>query len=506
MRNIVMTLCALVLLSGTAGADTPVGFQKWQIDDTTFRKTVGGVVHNYQKPDKGWAGIVNDFEMDGDSVVYVDKAVLRPRVNRNGTSSVNLTWDDQEYTVTQKLLGIGWLRVSTRQSQWIDSTMTWSNFSVDSNIAKWTGVSPGVDYRVLKNNGSVAHGIFYKPGFVDSAVALYNQRADSLDIALANVMVYTLSANIDDADSAIGDIPKRQLKDLGYYKFNIRDQWLRFPGSDTLPRIPVRQYWERRGTKIICIEYVMMKWVERVHQTYPDVTIWHNDSKVIEGTTNVEDAHIVASSADKNYGVTYQLYVYNSGATVTYTILNRVKNVSTELGVGATISACVLSMYTIGNVADGMVEAYSVFKPWVEGNENGTDNDDGDVTWNDWASDANEWATAGCGSADDGGSDNSGDGTGADRKSTYESTIEVTTVSTWYGIIVSSALAQAWYAGTKNEEGIYLKSPTSGCNNAFYSIEDIGANTPFWTFTYTTGGAPASTLKGRRRVISGGSQ
>jgi len=475
----------ILLLVGGVMAKTPVGLKKWKVDDTTFTKRIGGTICNYEKLDKTWAAIVNDFEVEGDSVVYADKAVLRTRVNKNGVSKVMLTWGDQEYTITQKLLGIGWLKISTRQSKWIDSTMNWSNFSVDSNIAKWTGVSPAVDYRVRKSNGTVEHGIFFKPAFLDSAVILYNQRSDSLDIALANVMVYTLSTNIDNADSAMGDLPKRRLKDFGYYSFNLRNQWLRFPGCDTLPKIPVRQYWERRGTKIICIEYVMMSKIKKVHEAYPSATIWHNDIATIDGTTNVEDARTYKYGADGNYGGESFLQIYSNS----YPCFIRVKNVASELGPGATISACACSVYVAAGGFPVVVDGYRVFKPWNEGALTGGANPDdaafgeGVVTSNDWSNDDEEWTTAGCESADDGGSDNSGDGTGADRKATAESSVNVTGKG-WWGWSITSGLAQDWYDGDANENGIFMTEISGGYITNITSTEGA-SNQPFWTFTYT---------------------
>ena len=143
-----------------------------------------------------------------------------------------------------------------------------------------------------------------------------------------------------------------------------------------------------------------------------------------------------------------------------------------------------------------IIKRRRIFKPWVEGDENGIDNDDGDVTWNDWASDAMEWTTAGCASADDGGSDNSGDGTGADRKATAESTVDVT-ASGWYSWTISNALAQGWYDETINENGVFMLASTAGGatgNNVYASCENAtAANRPRFSFTYTTGGgAPAA--------------
>lgn len=486
-------IIVLILFPVITLAKQPVGLKQWQLNETTFSKQIGGVIRNYQKPDKLWATIGNDFQVEGDSVVYVDKSVLRTRVNKDGASKVTLTWGGQEYTITQKLLGIGWIKISTRQSQWIDSTMNWSNFSVDSNICKWTGISPGVDYRVRKTNGQVEHGIFYKPAFLDSAVTLYNQRPDSLDIALANVMVYTLSANIDNADSAMGELSWRKLKDFGYYSFTLSDQSLRFPGWEDLPRIPVKQYWERRGTKIICIEYVMMKWVKQVHEAYPSATIWHNDTKKIEGTTNVEDARIYSTSPDYNYGSNQGLRIEDVWST-----LIRVKNVASELGVGATISACVCSLRGGSGTVPVAFGAYRVFKGdslWNEGTLTGSDPADaafgeGVVTWNDWSNDGEEWATAGCGCASDNGEDNSNDDgdcidDNADRKATAEDAVTITVTNTWCGVDVSAALAQDWYDGDANENGIVFIR-TSGGYSSFFSTEyaAVPSYRPFLVFTY----------------------
>ena len=483
----------LLLLLPVAGiAKQPIGFKKWRLDnDTTFAKQIGGAVRNYQKPEKTWAAIENGFEVEGDSVLFVEKSVLRTRVNKNGISKVMLTWGGQEYTVTQKMLGIGWIKISTRQSKWIDSTMNWSNFSVDSNICKWTGVSPGVDYRVRKNNGTVEHGIFFKPAFLDSAVILYNQRPDSLDIALANVMVYTLSANIDNADSAIGDVPWRKLKDFGYYSFKLSDQRLRFPGSETLPRVPVRQYWERRNTKIVCVEYVMMSKVKKVHEAYPAATIWHNDSKTIEGTTNVLDTYLYLASTDNNYG---SATTFGVRKHVTYMNHGMVINVASELGGGATITACVFYAYNKDHYSDGTIGAYQVFKPWNEGDLWSQDPADaaegeGVATWNDWSNDDEEWTTEGCLCARDGGVDNSYDGgvcnqdVRADRKATAEDT-ETITETGWYTWSISTTLAQGWYDETKNRNGISLQSTGDDLFGLFSSTED-SSNQPYWVFTYT---------------------
>ncbi len=488
-----LLLIFMLLAVPVHSAHNPIGFKKWHNGGSSFSTQIGGSVRNYQIG-QTWAQINNSFIAEGDSVFRVDASVIKTRVNKNGESSSTLTWGGADYVITQKLLGIGWLKISTRGRQWIDNTMNWSNVSIDSNIVTWTGISPGVDYRVRKQNGQVEHGIFFKPAFLDSAVILYNQRTDSLDIALANVMVYTLSGNIDNADSGLGELSFRQLKSFGEYTFKLTDQRLNHPGSDTLQKIPVKQFWRKRNDSLFCIEYVMMSDVKAVHTAQPSATIWHNDTKKIEGTTNVEDTFILSASPDHANGGSV-LFSIRSGSGTRQALI-RAKNLATEIGVGATITNAVCSVFCTSSNA-GSFDAFSVFKPWVEGDDDFVDNDDGDATYNDWASDANEWGTAGCACANDDGSDNSQDGTcdasGRDRKSTAES--NTTYAAGWLTIDITDALAQSWYDETKNEEGLLLKAQGATGTNQYASTENATASErPFFVFTFTVAGG--TTLEG----------
>ncbi|GAG05853.1 unnamed protein product, partial [marine sediment metagenome] len=233
--------------------------------------------------------------------------------------------------------------------------------------------------------------------------------------------------------------------------------------------------------KIICIEYVMMKHVKKVHEAYPSATIWHNDTKKIEGTTNVEDAGLSGGSPENNDGAGLNWLLYTAPARA----LMRVKNVASELGAEATISACVCSAYVYTLTTPGDAAVYRIFKPWEEGTQTAADCESPGCSFNDWACDDNEWTTAGCNSADDEGSDNSGDGTGADRKATAEDTETIDADDSWYGWSISSALAQAWYDETANENGVALAG-VGTVYAACYSTEHDG-DQPFWVFTYTTG-------------------
>lgn len=202
----------------------------------------------------------------------------------------------------------------------------------------------------------------------------------------------------------------------------------------------------------------------------------------IEGTTNVEDAQIEESTPDRNYGGET---LFRVNPAIEWASLIRVKNLATIIGAGATITNAVCSVYCEGYNNDMTISAYSVFKPWNEGTSQVTCVSNF-VSWNDWDCTVLEWTTAGCNNADDAGSDNSGDGINADRKATAESSINVTAIG-WYVFDISNALAQAWYDGTKNEEGLLLKGSTGPIfNNTFSSTESATASQrPFFVFTYT---------------------
>ncbi len=466
---------------------------------------MGGAVRNYEKPDKSWGKINNNWKLDGDSV-YIDEAVLKVSLDTlTGSSSVSVKWDGQSYIITQSLMGIGWLKMSTKGRQWIDNTMNWGDFSADSNIAKWTGISPAVDYRVRKLDGTIQSGIFFKKAFLDSAVALYNQRTDSLDIALANVMVYTLSSNIDNHNLELGDIPERRLKSFGRYALDIGRGRLHYPNSDTLPTIPVGQFWRKRNDSIFCIEYVMMSQVKRIHSEYPNATIWHNAETKIEGDTDIEDASLHSSgNAEKAFGGRATEMRVDDNSNIHGII--RVLNVATRIGAGATITDAICSLHVFDERpggAGGDIQAYRVLKAWTEGDQDFEDCVAPGISYNDWSCTASEWRTAGCECADDDGVDNSSgdvgtceaDGSNADRLATAESTVSIIDEDDdeWYGWDISNALAQGWYDGSFNENGILLHGDDGDGTTTDVLFEPVehttAANRPFFVFTYTVAAA-----------------
>lgn len=284
----------VLLLARVAAAQTwqPDGEASWrqEADSNKHRIILGDPFHNYQKTDSSWAAIDTTWTLEGDSVLVNDKAVLKSRVNRQGVSTIRFKLGGEWYQVRQELLGIAWLKPATGQHQWIDSTMSWGGVSIDNNVVSWNNVSPGIDYAVVKRRGRLAHRISFKPGFLDAAVALYNQRPDSLEIALANVSVFTLSSNITDADSGLGIIDRREFKRIGRRSFGLIGQFLHFPDWHDWNLAPIQQYWKRVGNKLYAIEYVYMADIKAVHEAMPTETIWHNYDVSIQDGESGDDA------------------------------------------------------------------------------------------------------------------------------------------------------------------------------------------------------------------------
>lgn len=465
-----------------------IDFKKWASteDSVTFQCRIGGALQNYPDSDTSWAEIENEWTVIGDTII-ARNCLMKTDVSLDGISRISIEYKDTTYVITQRPVKLIWLKMSNWKWVDIEDDPVWNTPSVDSNVVEWLDVFPAVDYRITKRKARVDHGIFFRPAFLDFAVGLYNERSDSLDIALGNVMEYTLSANIENADIGIGNVNKRMLKQMGRNIFGFAEARLHFPGCDTLPSYKVNHRWIKKANKVYCVEFIEMSKIKAIHETYPLATIWHNASPhTISGTTNLDDTWIDGGGGQtgKNFG----------GGTTIYTNedesnrgLVRCKNVASELGGSVLdITDCTLYMRKAGiGSADSVISAIRIFKPWVEGTQNGGKDPPG-VTWVDWDNDDWEWATAGCENADDGGSDNSGDGSGADRKVTVEDTETLIDATGFIDLTMTDALAEGWYAGTINEEGVII----IGCNETVIfqtSEHPTSEYQPYWIFTYTEG-------------------
>ena len=481
-------LMLLLLLPSILLAEwQPIDFQKWK-EDSVYQCRLGGEIVNYPEvvgEDTVWGVIDNTFLKTLPDSVYNHTDILKTSVGiKSGITKVTVTWGGVDYTITQKPIKLIWVNTSTWNYIDVTEEASWPNPKIGIDTVGWLNVIPGVNYSVHKTNATVGHRIWFKPAFLDSAVTLYNQRADSLEIGLGNVMEYTLSAGIDNHDIDIGDVPKRILKQLGDYTFELSEQYVQgFPEADSLA-LPVRQYWKQAGGKMYCVEYVMMKHLKLIHETHPTLAIWHNDVAKIEGTTNIEDAKITNSLQINNYGASTIM----DHSSTSWRVLFRVKNIAASLGADATISDCACSLYYATVTDVGINSAHQLVKPWVEGNLDGANPTSAACTWQDWNADTKEWGTLGAGNWGADAADNSSDGSGYDVNNAASGLVSgnLTSGAGYKKYDVPNALAQAWYDGTRVQNGFLLT--TSAGEGTFHSSENA-SNKPYCVFTYT---APAA--------------
>lgn len=289
-------LMVVVILSSACFAQTPSGYNQWEISDNKYQSQFGGEFHNYHKPDQSWAEIESDWINEGDTLFTNYRSILQTDVTDKGQSRITLNYKGNTYTVTQTPKRLIWLK--TDNWNWIDifPSTTWPTPTVDDSVVSWSNIFPGVNYQIIKRRGAVPHRVQFKPAFLDSAVTLYNQRSDSQTIALGNVIEYSLTG-VDDADIGIGNVSKRILKKLKDFVFEISNQ--RLWHDTAVTDIPVLQRWVKVAGKIYCIEYVMMSDVKQFHEDYPTEIIWHNTETTVKPSTN--DCYIYSQAVDDNY-------------------------------------------------------------------------------------------------------------------------------------------------------------------------------------------------------------
>ncbi len=225
----------------------------------------------------------------------------------------------------------------------------------------------------------------------------------------------------------------------------------------------------------------------------------HTSSEVIiSGATNVDDALIYSSAGDGNFGGRADIVIGRFGGAGLSKGLVRYRNIASEVGSNKVIDNAEMYLNCFSEYVSTNydVNAYRAFKPWVEGNENGANDNDGDVTNNDWSSDTYEWGTTGADCAGDDGVDNSQDGTcnsaGRDRNATAEDTTSITVCSnTWHSWNITD-LVRCWYSGDCDENGVIMinaNAATANSGKTFRSTES-GTNTPYLNITYSEGVVP----------------
>ncbi len=384
----------ILLIASTAVARTPVGYNKFQYSENVFSMTQGGQPQNYQADD-GWDRIVNDFIVDGDSA-YCHTAILRLTVGNNGRSTVRLKWDGVTYEITRQPKKIVWLNSQTKQ--WVDviPNLSWPTSTIiDGNMIEWG--FPSFSYSIIKQTTKISHRFTFQDAFLDSAITLYNQRADSQYIYLGTVMEYSF-VNID--DSTLLDIPEVDFKRLitvGKAIFNISKQHVKYDGWESYDLIPVRQRWVKQGGKIYCIEGMKMQEVKELTEVFPDIPIWHDaqDSFSIDsaGATIVKMAQlsVYSTGATTNYGALNTAQIGQSftnrflRTAIEFTTLidsMRVVGAATwDSGFACIVMSSVINLGAGSSVPDSLgVSLNKITTLWDEGDQTGTDGGAG-VRW-----------------------------------------------------------------------------------------------------------------------------
>lgn len=226
----------------------------------------------------------------------------------------------------------------------------------------------------------------------------------------------------------------------------------------------------------------------------------------VDGYAGTSDTRIyygsVCSACDENHGsVTWIVSVlpYSEGGNWRSSTL--IKFDLSSIPAGSTISSATLSLKTTDLGSDGYspnISAFRVFKPWTEAG----------ATGNDWVATASEWTTPMADNASDSGSDNSGDGTGYDRKSTAESTVNYpgwTNIDyIWKDWTLSTSLVSGWVNGTITNNGVLMRGVTANQSKdiIWTSSESATASDhPKLTVTYTAPEATPTAAVGHPRTL-----
>lgn len=493
----------ILAVCSVATAQTPTGMMRWQIDDTTHTFRVGGAYQNYPDTAK-WRAIENDFHINGDGIMVSWNRLLKTSVDSLGDVIVSFTYNETDYTVIQQPHSLKFFRLS--DSAWIniDNSPNFNNLSLDSNIISWGNMYPGVNYKVVLSNGRVENRYEFKPVFLDSMVVLYNQRSDSADIYLANVMKFTLSTGIDDDTVSLGNVHKRVLKRWGGMVFQIGKTRLRgFPGADTL-EIPVWQRYKFVGEQLYVLEFVKASDLKRIHELYPTTTLWHNTDFTLDNSTDIEDAYLAGGgNSDNNNGTNGSIRL----ADGLWTFVIRAMNVNDSIGAGATFSYVACSLYQYDPEPIRIVDAsyYLMWNPegWVEVD---TGSSEGGVTYNDWESPDFEWITPVVDCANDVGHFNTTDdgacnpGSGRDRKATAAGTVTLPNSVGWVGFPFTSD-AQIFYDSTKFMSLFFTSEGEGFDDGSWFRSREAISFKGFFVFTYTTAGDGNDDMSRRSIVI-----
>ena len=227
------------------------------------------------------------------------------------------------------------------------------------------------------------------------------------------------------------------------------------------------------------------------------------DSLVVQGQNNVGiyDAKFYQNYNDINFGGSQTLTILNSSAVNRRAVFKFV-NMDT-IGIGREVDSMAIDLYCTSQ-AGATVGMFELWKDWYEGaSDNATET--GAVDDVHWYHPDSAWTKEIADSADDNGTQNRGNGTGADRAATAMASVTVSTISTWYRFRVSAGLAQDWYEGAKQPYGVIFIETGNAGTTVFASSEySTTAYRPKVTLYYHTT-APQNLSRRRAALIKGNS-
>lgn len=416
----------------------------------------------------------------------VKKGVWKLRVKNDGTFEVNHLGD----IYSQKLEGLGFFNADTKQRV-VRSAPTLSNPTVSGDTITWD-LPLGSTYKVIYSNNYLKDVLTISQAAKDWLNARRPAGWLTTDtwMALIYDMDLTQSTMIESKDfETENHIHFRQ---NGRVKHKIKDAdvkhalWVKPKQINEAGDLEDPQHsalkWRKKKF------YRNGKYVEAIRVDALDsesgALVFNTDVTFQEGVSSyagTSDAYTYNSSGDSNFDTTV-LECHNQFGSGTRRCF--IKFDVSSIPSTATVSSGVMRLYSNNNPGSGTISAWRVFKAWTETG----------VTHNDWVNPNSEWATVGCGNASDSGSDNSGDGTDFDRKSTAEAAVAMGSSTGDHDWTITTAV-QEWVDGGWANNGllVFTSSGTTSDGHDFASSENATtANRPELLVTYTAASSSSS--------------
>jgi hypothetical protein len=193
------------------------------------------------------------------------------------------------------------------------------------------------------------------------------------------------------------------------------------------------------------------------------------DSLAVQGqnAAGIYDVKLYQNYNDINFGGSQTLTILNSSG-FNRRVLFKFTNLDT-VGTDQVIDSMAIDLYCTSQ-SGATLGMFEMWKDWYEGN---SDNavESGAVDDNHWCHADSSWTKEMADSTNDAGSQNRGNGTGADRKASAMATVTVSSASTWHRFRVNAGLAQDWYDGTKQPYGVIFIETGAGSTTVFASSE-----------------------------------